>query len=137
MIVHCGIDNRVARNHALASQPRDKNICILKVGILPGRAGQPERVLRRARQRHISPVEEVPWKERRNERAQLETDAEPFAVCGTLCPRRRRFGTAERQKNLAPVPRHGHLEMTCRYREKRPGALAVRTPDTFNEWRIR
>jgi hypothetical protein len=45
-------------------------------------------MLRRARQRHIPPIEKVPREQRRDERAQPEADAEPLAVCGTVGPRR-------------------------------------------------
>ena len=54
VFVQHGIHDGVARDYALPSKPRHKHVCILKVGILPGRAIQPERMLRRARQRHIS-----------------------------------------------------------------------------------
>jgi hypothetical protein len=74
---------------------------------------------------------------RAHERAEPETDAQPLAFSGTVSDGGFRFRSAQRQERFALMPRHCHLEVVLRDREKATRALAAAPPHALDVDRVR
>jgi len=130
--VYSGIE----RNQAGLREPPDKNFGVLEARIVPCGPVQPERATLGIGQGYIVVVAEASGQELWHKYAQLETNAEPFTVRGTVHNGCLRLRSSQSEKGLTSQSRQGHLKMTRRDGDERAATRTVAPPNSFNKRRI-